>query len=374
MKIPTVLALIFAGVFCTHCHYVHKDSFEDSPKTRKFTIQEFDNYKILEIVDPWQNAHNEDFRYILSDDFAFVPDSLLKFTCIKTPVKSVVVFSTTHIGFLTALNESKSLVGASGASYIYNKDLKIRYKKGEIKEIGYPPSINYESIIELNPDVIFIYGLESSVTGIISRLETAGIPCVIIGDYLENHPLGKAEWIRVFSAFYNKLNSADSIYKSIEKQYNELSELVKDNQLPQPSVMLGLPWKDSWYMAGGKSYAAKLIEDAGGHYLWSETDETDYHPLSIESVIQKALYADLWINPGSARSLDDIISRDKRYGVFHSYKNHSLYNNDNRFDGNSNDYWETGVIEPHIILKDLIKIIHPQELPEYELVYYRRLL
>ncbi|MCF8379650.1 MAG: ABC transporter substrate-binding protein [Bacteroidales bacterium] len=357
----------------TSCNGPEEFDANNNAPDRKFQLQKYDTFTLLLVNDAWQNASHVSFKYVLADSFAFVPDSLHNYTFIKTPVKRVIVFSTTHIGFLLAIEEGESIIAASGRNYIYNNELKAKAGRNEIKEIGFAPGINYESIVELNPDLIFIYGIESSVTGIISRLQSAGIPCVIIGDYLENHPIAKMEWIKVFASFYHKNELADSIYSDVSEKYNKLCQLTETRLTSRPTVMLGLPWKDSWNMAGGRSFTAKLIGDAGGDYLWADTDNDEFLPLGIESVISTALNADYWLNTGSARSLDDIKSRDKRYTAFKAWENHSLYNNDKQFNGESNNFWEKGVVEPHLILRDLIKIFHPEILPEDDFVYYRRL-
>ncbi|MCK4923240.1 MAG: ABC transporter substrate-binding protein [Bacteroidales bacterium] len=373
MRLFRILILVLFIILYANCTRQSEKNLGDSVQNRKFKIQNFDNFTLIHIRDAWQNASDANFKYILSESLSNVPDSLNGYKFIKTPVRRVIVFSTTHVGFLLEIEEGNSIIAASGRNYIYDEGLKNKVKKNEIKEIGFAPGINYESIIELKPDVIFIYGLESSVTGIVSRLESVGIQSVIIGDYLENHPLGKMEWIKVFSAFYNKEKLADSIFNMASEKYHDLCSLVTEKVESRPTVMLGLPWKDSWNMAGGRSFTAKLIHDAGGNYLWSDNNSEEFLPLAIESVIQTSLNSDCWLNTGSARSLNDIIQRDKRYKAFNAWKTHSMYNNDKQFNGEANNFWEKGVVEPHIILRDMIKIFHPEIIPDKELVYYRKL-
>lgn len=356
-----------------NCNRTPDSVTEGAFSDRRFSLDKSDTFTVLQVKNVWQNASNSLFKYVLAENREMIPDSLHEYKFIKTPVRRVAVFSTTHVGFLLAIDEGESIVGASGMNYIYDEALQNKVQNKGIKEIGFAPGINYESIIELKPDLIFIYGLESSVTGIVSRLESAGISCVIIGDYLENHPLGKMEWIKVFAAFYNKEKVADSIFNAASEKYNDWCNIVKMNASERPTVMLGLPWKDSWNMAGGNSFTARLIDDAGGNYLWSHTESEEYLPLAIESVIETALNADYWLNTGSARSLDEVTGRDKRYASFMAWKTKALYNNDKQYNGVANNFWEKGVVEPHIILKDMIKIFHPEMVPEEEFVYYRKL-
>jgi len=366
----TAMLLIFFG--CVEKYIDSESSL--SKYANKFEIQSFDNFEILKVNNPWQKARNVEFIYCLAEDKMAVPDSLLDYPFIKVPVETAIVFSTTHIGYLKSLSEEFIISGASGANYIYDSLLNRKAQTGIIAEVGYPPAINYEVILERNPDVVFLYGIESSIGNISQRLESAGIQTILIADFLEQHPLGKAEWIKVFASLTKKKAIADSIFTRVEKNYLDLCDKVNSETISPPSVMLGLPWKDTWYMAGGESFTARLLHDAGARYLWSDNTSDEYIPLSVEAVMSKALNADFWLKPGSSRSLEEITGRDSRYAIFESFQKESVYNNDLQLNNSqSNNFWEEGVVQPDLILKDLIKIFHPELLNEHDFVYYRKL-
>jgi iron complex transport system substrate-binding protein len=190
---------------------------------------------------------------------------------------------------------------------------------------------------------------------------------------METHPLGKAEWIKFIAAFYDKANFADSIFNEIETEYLELLQLtssIKD----KPTVFTGMPWNGAWYIPGAKSFQAQLLKDAGANYLWSEgNNEKSSLTKAKEVVIDEAYDADFWINLNSYNSIKSIVGYDEKFVGFRSVKEQQLFNNDNRLNNKSgNDYWETGVIQPQVVLRDLIKIFHPN-LIEHELYYYRQL-
>ena len=128
-------------------------------------------------------------------------------------------------------------------------------------------------------------------------------------------------------------------------------------------------------MPAGDSYVAKYLNDAGANYLWSDDNTSGSLPLSFEVVLERAANADYWLNfSQSWQSLQDLLNEDQRYTAFQAVKTGNLYNNDaqlNEYQGN--DYWESGISNPDIVLSDLIKIFHPQILPKHQLVYYRKL-
>ena len=340
---------------------------------RGFRIQGDSVYKILHVINPWQGSRRIHLQYILTDDPSRIPDSLKQHPVIQIPVKRVICMSTTHVAMIDALGKSDAIVGISGSGYISNPDLRSRLKTGEVRDIGADRTLNYELILTLRPDLVIAYGITAEVSGMVNRLEGLGIPVILNGDYLEDQPLGKTEWIRFVASFFGRDKEADSIFRSVSSTYEQYKDLIRDVR-QKPSVMTGLPWKDTWYIPGGRSFAAAYIRDAGGTYLWEDLDSREAVPIDLEAIYARAASADLWINCGAARTLAEIGQTDKRLNRFQPASSGRVFNNNARINpAGGNDFWESGVMAPHLILADLISIFHPEVLPDHELVYYTRL-
>jgi iron complex transport system substrate-binding protein len=340
---------------------------------RGFQIEKVPGYKILHVINPWQGSRRVHFQYILTEDISRIPDSLNQLPVIHIPVKRVICMSTTHVAMVDALGESDAIVGISGGDYISNAVLRSRLEAGEVKDVGADQTLNYELILSLRPDLIIAYGISAEVNGMVDRLEGFGIPVILNGDYLEDKPLGKTEWIRFVASFFERDIEADSIFRSVVSAYEQYKRLIPDKN-QKPSVMTGLPWKDNWYIPGGKSFAAAYFRDAGGDYLWEDLDSREAVPIDLEAIFARAASADLWINCGAAGSLAEIGETDKRLSRFKPVGTGMVFNNNARISpAGGNDFWESGVMAPHLILADLISIFHPEALPDHELVYYTRL-
>ena len=338
-----------------------------------FRVFDQGSYTVIEVIDPWQQSRNVIFSYVLATDAELIPDSLKSIPFIMTPVKRVITLSTTHVAMIDQLGSAESIVGLSGADFIYSSEIRARIESGYVKDVGYGQGLDFETIVRLKPDVLFLYGVEGNVMTTLEKLTDLGIPAVFCGEYLETHPLGKAEWIRFFSLFYKKEEQSARFFQQIDSAYSALSALTS-GVLSKPVVLNGLPWKDTWYMAGGKSFAAQLMEDAGGDYLWRDSPSTQAVPLDLESVYLRAINADIWINPGAAGSLADILLLDERLGDLDVIKNGHVFNNDARSShAGGNDYWESGTVRPDLVLADLIEVFHPDLLTDHSFVYYRQL-
>jgi len=341
----------------------------------RFTIDVNDSYTRLEIIEPWQGADGVRHVYFLLKEGAILTDSLQSNAIIiNVPLKSIVCMSATHVAMISALGMEETIKGVSGIKLIANPSVHNLVKTGLIMEVGYEESLNREAILKMNPDLFMAYGVGSESAGYLAKLGELGIKIMLNAEYLELDPLGKAEWIKVFGALYCLEDKADSIFRAESLRYENVKEIVEASSLPRPKVLLGLPWKDSWYISPGNSYISQLIEDAGGDYLWKESRSQTSMPLSLENVYIKGLNAGFWLNPGSARSLDDIEITDRRLSNLPAFKEGNVYNNTKLLtETGANEYWEKGSTCPGLILKDIALILHPELFPGDTLMYYIKL-
>ncbi len=328
---------------------------------------------LLTIKNPWQHASGIEFSYLLSDTASASSKISDHSWVIKTPVKKVICLSTTHIGFVDKLGEIKTIRGISGKNLVVNPEIRKDIENGLITDVGYDENLNYELILKIDPDVVFAYGVGVEITNTVRKLNDLGIPALLIGEYLEEEPLAKTEWIKVFGACYGKLSKASQTFDSTVARYVELKEIA-GNAKDKPAVLLGLPWRGNWYVSGSRSYIARLIKDAGAKYVWDQMDYNESRPMSLEKIYEKALTATLWLNTGEAMTSTDILAVDERFGKLPVFISKNMYNNNNLLsETGGNAFYESGVVEPEVILEDMICIFHPQLLPSHRLKYYRKL-
>lgn len=341
---------------------------------KRLNIEVSDRYSQVSILNPWQGARNIAQKWYLIPEGETIPSFIDTSEVIRVPIKKIICMSTTHLSMISALDKEVSVVGFSGTRFIYAIDLIQNVSKGNIREIGYDDNLNKEMILKLDPDLVMVYGIGSESAGYIAKLKEMGVKVVYNADYLETDPLGKAEWIKLMGALYSREEMADSIFRKIENEYNKLKTFIRANTAERPSVLLGLPFKDTWYISPGNSYISALIADAGGEYLWQNTESSVSMPTGLENVFLKALGADYWLNAGSANSRDEILSFDPRLARLPCFKSGNIFNNTKRTNaGGGNDYWEGGCLKPYIILRDIASILHPGLLPSVELYYYKKL-
>lgn len=336
-----------------------------------FTITKVGDATEVTVSYPYQGA-TSGHTYLLVKEGANVPAVPAGTAVITVPVKSIVCTSTTHIPMLDYLGETHKLTGFPTLDYISSPKMRARIDSGEVRELGVDKSMNLELLAALQPDLVMGYSLTGDY-GQFRKMEELGIPVVLNAEYLEKHPLGRAEWIKFVALFFDKLERADSIFDTIEKAYTETHDLAAQ-VTDRPTVLSGIVYGDAWFLPGGENYAARLFEDAGCEYLWANDTSNGFLQLAFESVYAKAHAADLWIGVASFGSLQEMRMADKRYAEFDAFKKGEIYTYNARLGPKGgNEYLELGYLRPDIILKDLVKIAHPELLPDYHLYFHKKL-
>ncbi|MGC8824926.1 MAG: ABC transporter substrate-binding protein [Bacteroidales bacterium] len=377
-KLAKITGLLSLTLLALACHS-STDKFSPTGTVDSLTnryalgfriVQTVDGY-LAEVFNPWQQAHNVTIPYYLTrSNRASKP---IKSVEIHIPVKKIVCLSSTHIAFVDALNETATICGVSGISNVYNASIIQRWQHDSLFEVGFENNINYEKIIKAAPDVVFAYGIGSEINGYIDKLQQLGIPVILVGEYLEQHPLARTEWLKFFALFFDKLDEANQIFAQIDSMY-QLWRNRGSQYAIKPKVMMSLPWNGSWFISGANTYVAQLIADAGGQYLWNDLNNNISLPMDFETVFNRCRNADYWINMGQATSKKDMLNTDKRVALFKPFQNGNLYNNIARVrPQGGNDYWESGTVNPHRILADMVKILHPQEARHDSLYYYKKI-
>ncbi|WP_271393215.1 ABC transporter substrate-binding protein [Aequorivita sinensis] len=336
-----------------------------------FEIEAFEGYKTITLKNPWPGT-DKTFTYALVERNASLPNPESYDAVVEIPIKQIVVTSTTHIPSLEMLGEINSLIGFPNLNYISSEKTRNRIANNEIKELGKNEDINTEILIDLSPDAVIGFAVDGNNSAF-STIQNARIPVFYNSDWTEVSPLGKAEWIKFFGALYNKEKEADSIFSKIESEYISTKSLASEAK-NKPTVISGAMYKDVWYMPEGNSWGAQFIRDAYGDYLWIDSEGTGSLSLSLESVLDKGIEADVWIGPAQFNSLEELKEGSKAYTQFKAYRTGEVYSYSmKKGEKGGVIYYELAPNRPDLVLKDLIKILHPEMLPNHKFHFFDKL-
>ncbi len=334
------------------------------------TLTECEGYTYAEIANPWDSAgilH----RYILIDKDSELPANLPEGDIVRTPISNAVVYTSVHCGLIDQLGAYDCIKGVCDLQYIKLSRLQADCASGKIKNLGEGTNPNIEAIIDMSPDAILLSPFQNS--GTYGKLGKLGIPIVECADYMETSALGRAEWMKFYGILTGKAYEADTTFTALEKRYDELKTLAaQSNGKGKQKVITDLKFGNTWYVPGGQSTVGRLLADAGADYLYAERPESGSIPLAPEEVFDRAIDADVWVlkyNQATDKTYAEIAQEYANYANIKAFKNRNVYG----CNTGSTPFYEETPFHPDLLLKDYIKILHPELLPNYELRYYKKI-
>lgn len=337
-----------------------------------FEVQKGEGFWILEVNQPWTGA-DKSYRYLILNEEVEKPELEVD-AVVKLPVERVILTSTTQIPHLDLLGDTDKLIGFPNFDLISSQKVWGQIESGMMTNLGSGPSANLEMMIDLQPDWVMISTLGEDLRQL-DLLGQSGVPALINGEYVEQHPLGRAEWIKFTGVMLGKYEKAVRVFEEIEMAYQEAEALIKNQtNLKRLKVLSGVLYEDVWYVPGADSWGAKILQNAGGDYVFSDQAGSGSVQLSYEYVLDHAMEAPIWIGSADFESVEQMGDAEPRYRAFQAFQNGSIYTYTKKKGPKGGlEYFELGYVRPDLVLKDLIKILHPQLLPGYDLYFYRQL-
>ena len=371
-----LLAIVIScSCFCVRSRPADLSDFSESLYTPteasgfSITGKQGSESTLLTVSDPWQGADSVASRLFIARDGDEAPLAF-QGQILDGEAKRIATTSSTHVAMLDALGATDRIVAVSGIDYIHNPDIQKR--RSDIADIGYEGNFDYEALLAADPDIVLLYGVNgaSSMEGKLRELQ---IPYIYIGDYVEESPLGKAEWMVPIAEIIGERKKGAETYAAIAGRYDELRKKVADTVIEAPSVMLNVPYGDSWFMPSAGSYMARLIKDAGADYIYRKQTGSTSMPIDLEEAYTLASQADFWLNTDQVESIAALASKCPKFKDTRVMRNGYVYNNTLRANrAGGNDFFESAVVNPDLLLRDLVHIFHP-ELAKEDLVYYKKL-
>jgi len=335
-----------------------------------FTVEYDKSYQVLTVLQPTQGGSAE--SYVLVKCGAPTPDltgDLAGATMVSTPVTSLYSGSTTHLPNLVALDQLDILTGVASKSLISEKEVLDRVAEPGVVEYAAAGSVDAEAVVAGKPDVLITAGTDDPAYAVISA---AGVPVLANAEWLENDPLGRAEWIKYFAALTGTEAQAAEAFDAVEQSYTALADKVASADPVQ--VVPGQPYQGTWYVPGGQSFNSRLIADAGGTTAWAGDPSTGSVSTDLESVLAKAGKAPAWLASTTWTTKAEALAEEPRFAEFAAFQSGNMWNaaKDVTAEG-GNNYYELGVARPDLVLGDLVAILHPDLMPGHDFAFYLQL-
>jgi iron complex transport system substrate-binding protein len=336
-----------------------------------FTVEYRKFYKIVTVKQAYAGGPPE--RYVLVQCGAPAPrltGELAGAEVISVPIASLFAFSPTHLSLLVDLDRVDVLTGVPRLDVVVTPEVQARIATGRVTEFARGgPAIDVERVVAVKPSLLMAGG---SFNATLSVIRNAGVPVVANTEWLEPTALGRAEWVKYIALFLNEDRKAQSVYGAMKARYRALSARVAGQpEAARPLVMTGRSARGTFTIAGGRSYVASLIRDAGGRYVWADNTAVGSASVDLEAQIRRASNADVWINGGGWMNLPAMLDDEPRYVEFKAYRTGQVWVYERRVTPTGgNDYWSRSVTHPDLALADIVKILQPRLAQNHEFEWY----
>ncbi|MET0187927.1 MAG: ABC transporter substrate-binding protein [Pseudonocardia sediminis] len=337
---------------------------------RNVAIEQRDGYRVLTVAQPYPGAAPQSVVLVSCDaPDPVLPPDLAGAGVVRTPVTGIYSGSTTQLPFVTELGELDRLTGVADPALVSDPAVRARADAGGVATFAPGGITNAEQVISAAPGVLLSQGTDDPA---FPALRAARIPVIGWAEYLENGPLGQAEWIKVMGALTGREAEAATAFDTVAQRYTELATRVR-GRAPTP-IVAGQPMQGTWNVPAGGSTAGTLFRDAGATWSGTATSATGSLPRSLEAVLAADGGARTWLADGPWRTTADVASTDPRLTrIAAAGPGGQVWTRDRLLGpGGGNQIFERGVAHPDEILADLVAILHPQLLPGHGFVYYRR--
>lgn len=361
MKVLSQIASLFAiALLCVCCNSAdskHHEGFDIEVYTPQhasgFDITANDEgVHLLRVTRPWQGEAVTEQRLAMFPTKAMAEGYDGEY--IVGAARRIVCMSTSHIAMLDAVGMSNMIVGVSGKQYIMNEAVA---SNPAIKDVGYDSSLDFEMLVALHPDIVLMYGVAAENKAVTAKLREIGIPYIYLGDYTEQLPLGKAEWMVAVAEIMGCRERGMELFEAIVTRYERIRATVGD--APRPRVMLNLPYQDVWYMPSDDSYLVQLLEDGGAEYIYKGMNPTGgSRGISLEEAYNLVSEADIWLNVGQCSTLDELRASAPHFCTTDVVVSGEVYNNNRRRTAaGGSDFWESAIVRPDVVLSDIAAIV-----------------
>lgn len=348
-------------------------SSEEIRHAQGFKIDHAEDYTRVTILNPWSDSPTStkayETYYLYKNDSILptLPDNGVK---LKIPIESLTVNTFSYFEFLEQLNELEVITGVTDGFRIYHPEILHKIETGAIVDLGDPFQPDIERTMALRPQAI-VNSAYAQLDRYSERLLQAGFPVIYSLEWMETTPLARAEWIKLMAAFFDKSAMGDSLFIAIEREYHLVKEKVQ--AVDKKSVLGGDLFQDTWYVPGGNSFNATLFRDAGLDYRYKDNNESGSIGLDIESILTQFGKSDIWFG-SEADTYAELVNKDAKYLLLQPVKNRAVFNNHNRTTpSGGNDYFESAIANPHLVLSDLVKAAYPHLLSGYSFTYIKPL-
>ena len=205
---------------------------------------------------------------VVPQDAAEVDDLPADVTVLRQPVENIYLVSTSVMDLILHLDalDSVTLSGTRAEGW-YLPEAKQAMEEGRIAYAGKYSAPDYEQILAANCSLAIQNTMILHTPEVKEQLEHFGIPVLVERSSYESGPLERMEWIKLYGILLGKEEQAEQVFAAQEAA---IAPLLEQEPTGKSCAFFSLSSNNLATVRKGSDYVAKMIEMAGGAYVFSD--------------------------------------------------------------------------------------------------------
>ena len=205
---------------------------------------------------------------VVPQDAAEVDSLPADVTVLRQPVENIYLVSTSVMDLILHLDalDSVTLSGTRDEGW-YLPEAKQAMEAGRIAYAGKYSAPDYEQILAANCSLAIQNTMILHTPEVKEQLEHFGIPVLVERSSYESGPLERMEWIKLYGILLGKEDTAEQVFAAQEAA---IAPLLEQEPTGKSCAFFSLSSNNLATVRKGSDYVAKMIEMAGGTYVFSD--------------------------------------------------------------------------------------------------------
>ena len=205
---------------------------------------------------------------VVPQDAAEVDSLPADVTVLRQPVENIYLVSTSVMDLILHLDalDSITLSGTKAEGW-YLPEAKQAMEEGRIAYAGKYSAPDYEQILAANCSLAIQNTMILHTPEVKEQLEHFGIPVLVERSSYESGPLERMEWIKLYGILLGKEDTAEQVFAAQEAA---IAPLLEQEPTGKSCAFFSLSSNNLATVRKGSDYVAKMIEMAGGAYVFSD--------------------------------------------------------------------------------------------------------
>ena len=270
-------------------------------------------------------------RYLVVPEGQEAPGSLDEdIIVLKQPLDRIYLAATSAMALFDSMGamDAIRLSGTQASGWYIDHAVKAM-EAGDILFAGKYSEPDYELMVDEECDLAIESTMILHTPKVQEMIEMLDIPVFIDRSSYESHPLGRTEWIRLYSVLVDKEEEAAAFF---EDQAKVISDLKDFQNTEKTVVYFYMSTDGSAVVRKASDYIPKMIEIAGGRYAFPDLEDESGKtsiPLSMEEFYATAVDADFLVYNASIdapiNSIDELMAKSELFADFKAVKEGNVW-------------------------------------------------